>query len=139
MVRSFWLGAIEATRPELFPGFFEVDLAPYILKFLRRGDGGCGGELMRGADSIVCAVLMWFASVLPLLLAVKGFLFVEDIKQQKARVKFDVTGKDMARSIKDGTIQFVFGILMAVSLFCLEGLRVLWPESLEGALPLAIE
>jgi hypothetical protein len=79
-------------------------------------------------------VLFWFTSVLPLLLAVEGILFVEDIKRQKA--EFDVTRKDMAWFIKDGTIQLVFGILMAVSLFCLEGLRVLWPESfVEGALP----
>lgn len=70
-------------------------------------------------------MLFWFTSVLPLLLAVEGILFVEDIKRQKA--EFDVTRKDMARFIKDGTIQLVFGILMAVSLFCLEGLRVLWP------------
>jgi len=34
----FWLGVIEATRPELCPSFFEVDLAPAILVFLGRDD-----------------------------------------------------------------------------------------------------
>lgn len=132
LIRSFWLGEIGAARPDLCPGFFEVDLAPYILKFLRRGDGGCCGELMRGADSIVCAVLMWFASALPLLLAVGSISIMEDIKRKKA--EFDVNSEDMAQLIKGGIIQLAFGILMAVFLFCLEGLRVLWPKGLEGAL-----
>ena len=33
--RFFWLGVIEATRPELCPSFFQVDLAPAILRILR--------------------------------------------------------------------------------------------------------
>ena len=43
LVRSHWLGLIEAKRPEVCPGFFEVDLAPCILTFLWRDDGGCRG------------------------------------------------------------------------------------------------
>ena len=35
LVRSYWLGLIEDKRPELCPGFFEVDLAPRILRRLR--------------------------------------------------------------------------------------------------------
>lgn len=46
-VRSFWLGEIGAAPPAWCTGFFEVDLAPYILKALRRGDGGCCNELIR--------------------------------------------------------------------------------------------
>jgi hypothetical protein len=38
ILRLFWLGVIEATRPELCPSFFEVDLAPAILVFLGRDD-----------------------------------------------------------------------------------------------------
>ena len=34
VLRLFWLGVIEATRPELCPSFFQVDLAPTILGFL---------------------------------------------------------------------------------------------------------
>lgn len=34
--RLFWLGVIEATRPELCPSFFQEDLAPAILRILRR-------------------------------------------------------------------------------------------------------
>ena len=43
MLRLFWLGVIEAKRPELSPRFFEVDLAPSILGFLCRSDGACCG------------------------------------------------------------------------------------------------
>ena len=43
MLRLFWLGVIEAKRPELSPGFFEVDLAPSVLRILRRRDGACCG------------------------------------------------------------------------------------------------
>lgn len=39
----FWLGVIETNRPELSPGFFLVDLAPPILRFLCRSEGAyCG-------------------------------------------------------------------------------------------------
>ena len=50
MLRLFWLGVIEAKRPELSPGFFEVDLAPSILRLLCRPEGAwCGaGELDEG-------------------------------------------------------------------------------------------
>jgi hypothetical protein len=51
MLRLFWLGVIEAKRPELCPLFFQVDLAPSILRFLRRPEGGCCGasELDEGS------------------------------------------------------------------------------------------
>ncbi len=39
MLRLFWLGVIEAKRPELSPLFFQEDLAPHILKFLCRPKG----------------------------------------------------------------------------------------------------
>ena len=39
-VRSLWLAVVETKRPELCPAFFEADLAPCILTFLCRGDGG---------------------------------------------------------------------------------------------------
>jgi hypothetical protein len=38
VLRFFWLGVIEATRPELCPSFFQVDSAPTILGFLGRDD-----------------------------------------------------------------------------------------------------
>ena len=38
VLKLFWLGSIEPTRPELYPSFFQVDLAPAILGFLGRGD-----------------------------------------------------------------------------------------------------
>jgi hypothetical protein len=36
VLRLFWLGVIEATRPELCPSFFQVDLAPTILRSMDR-------------------------------------------------------------------------------------------------------
>jgi hypothetical protein len=82
LVRSVWLGVLEAKRPELCPGFFEVDLAPFILNFVCRHDGGCCcGEWVKSADCILYTVHLWFASFLPLLLAVKTLLFVESIKR----------------------------------------------------------
>lgn len=36
VLRLFWLRVIEAMSPELCPCFFQVDLAPAILRFLRR-------------------------------------------------------------------------------------------------------
>jgi hypothetical protein len=38
VLRFFWLGVIEATRPELCPSFFQVDLAPAVLGFLGRNN-----------------------------------------------------------------------------------------------------
>ena len=51
MLRLFWLGVIEAKHPELSPRFFQVDLAPFILKFLCRRDGACcvASELDEGS------------------------------------------------------------------------------------------
>ncbi|KAH9964103.1 hypothetical protein BC827DRAFT_49382 [Russula dissimulans] len=34
----YWLGVIEANRPGLSPLFFQVELAPPILKFIRRSE-----------------------------------------------------------------------------------------------------
>jgi len=39
ILRLFWLGVIDANRPELSPLFFQVDLAPPILKFMRLSEG----------------------------------------------------------------------------------------------------
>ena len=51
MSSLFWLGVIETKRPELFPRFFQVDLDPSILIFLRRPEGACCGasELDEGS------------------------------------------------------------------------------------------
>jgi len=48
MLRLFWLGVIEAKRPELSPRFFQVDLAPPILRFLCRPEGACCGATELG-------------------------------------------------------------------------------------------
>ena len=123
LVRLFWLGEIKEKRPDLCPCFFEVDLAPFLLKFLRRDNGGCCGELMNGPDCILCTVL-WLTSTLPLLLAVEGISFVVHSKRQVAN--HANTSKVVA--------QFMFGVAMAVFLFCLHGLRVSWPKHFQGPL-----
>ena len=66
VARLFWLGE---SGPDLFPGFFQVDLAPYILNFLRSDESKhlrVYGSL-RSADCILCTALLLFASALPLL------------------------------------------------------------------------
>ena len=51
MLRLFWLGVIEAKRPQLSPRFFQADLAPPILRFLCCPEGACSGvnELDEGS------------------------------------------------------------------------------------------
>lgn len=129
--RSYWLEKIKAERPELCLAFFEVDLAPCFLKCLRRYDGGCCSELRKGIDYILCTVFLWFSSVLPLLVAVEGMSFVEDIKRQVAK---DATKGIVAQFSKDASTHLALGIFLAVYLFCIQSLRVLWPSVIEGGL-----
>ena len=93
---------------------------------------------MNGADCVLCTVLLWIASVLPLILAVEGISFIVHIKRQIVK---DVTSSDeavrvLAQYSHGGPthIQAVLGISIAVCLFGLIGLRVLWPGVLEGKL-----
>ena len=126
-IRSFWLAVIETTRPELCPRFFELDLAPFILRFIKvlfRNDGGYYGELMRGFDDIHCSVFLWLTSVLPLLWAV-------DYKRQVAKY---AASSELAQSNKDGSTNFMLGVSMAIFLFCLHGLGVVWPKGFDGEL-----
>lgn len=162
LVRSVWLGVIEAKRPELCPRFFEIDLAPSILRFLYhyacRYDGECDGcgKLMKRADYILHTVYLWFASVLPLLLAVKTISSVErrtrgipltrGIPDSPSSVFLEFTPSAIAATAifydisevdflakyikfyKRSSIQLVFAASMAVFLFCIHSLRVLCPE-----------
>jgi hypothetical protein len=150
LVRSVWLGVIETKRPELCPRFFETDLAPCILKFLYRVDGECYcGELMKSADWILHTVHLWFASALPLLLALKTISFVARTKDNaKIYTKFKYSNHfssafslatyyyddtstlvtELVRYYRHSSIQLVLGACVAVFLFCLHSLRVLCPE-----------
>ena len=91
---------------------------------MRRDDGGYCGELMMGTDCIRCTVQLWFTSIPPLLLAVEGMSLLEDTKRQAANY-----GTTSA-----GDSQLVLAVSMAVVLFCIHGLRVVWPKSFEGEL-----
>jgi hypothetical protein len=177
LVRSFCLGVIESKRPELCPRFFKVDLAPFILKFLRRDGGECCSELMKGTDWIPFTVLVWFTSVLPLLLVVESTLssvvYTEWNNSRKIVSVLTVGGYNTTRLVtsawaekvgptwtakrthfeldyvddppwrlmmtsqlyEDGYILHVLGSSMAIFLFCLYGLQVLWPKRLQGELP----
>lgn len=137
--RSLWLGELKENRPELWPGFFRVDLTPSIQNFLRRDDGGCCEftESMEGVDCLLCIAHAWFSLVLPLLLALEGSSFMEHAKGQVS--KYATTGEFVAQFSMpvDGPTQFVFGVSVVVILFCLQGLRASQSEALEGELSLA--
>jgi hypothetical protein len=111
-------------------------------------------------------VHLWFASVLPLLLAVEAISFVEQEKRWYTELantgdlyeegiteivmvevldfliglpssaviyltKYYMDGPTLVAEVQfyeDGPAQLVLGVSMAVFLFCLHGLRVLWPK-----------
>jgi hypothetical protein len=89
---------------------------------------------MKGADCIVCTVHLWFTSVLPLLLAAEAISFVKHTTERQV-TKSPTTGEVVVQFSKDSHIQLVLAVSMAVFLFCLHGLRVLWPKCFEGELP----
>ena len=116
----FWLGVIEATRPESCPLFFQVDLAPPILRFLVRPEGGCCSRWMRGTDHIVYPVHLWFVSGLPLL---------SDTTQLQAVLD---SRRDQHAISKGGLALAVLTFSTTVCIFCLQCMRVVWPKWLEG-------
>ena len=90
----------------------------------------------------------WFATVVPLLRAVDGIVFVVHTKRQLVEDATGIAGltqQDLARRTLIGEdsltrpsahIQTTIGLFMAIYLFGLHGLRVvLWPKGLEGELP----
>jgi uncharacterized membrane protein len=81
---------------------------------------------MKGANGILCTVHLWIISVLPLLLAVERMSpnsYVEEItshpRARRALYKLFFT-------------QAVLEFFMAVFLFSLHGMRVLWPRGFKG-------
>ena len=116
----FWLGVIEATRPGSCPLFFQVDLAPPILRFLGRPEGGCCSESMKGTDHLVYPVHLWFLSVLPVL---------SDTTQLRAMLD---AGRDQHAISKDGLALAVLAFSTTICIFCLQCLRVVWPKGFEG-------
>lgn len=118
-LRLFWLGVVEATRPESCPLFFQVDLAHPILRFTCRPEGGCYSGWMKRADLIVCPVHLWFLSVLPLL---------SDTTQLRAMLDT----RDEHGISKDGLALAVLAFSTTVCIFCLQCVRVVWPNGFEG-------
>ena len=116
----FWLGVIEATRPGSCPLFFQVDLAPPILRFLSRPEGGCCSESMKGTDHLVYPLHLWFLSVLPVL---------SDTTQLRAMLD---AGRDQYAISKDGLALAVLAFSTTICIFCLQCMRVVWPKGFEG-------
>ncbi|KAF8467907.1 hypothetical protein DFH94DRAFT_777312 [Russula ochroleuca] len=98
---SLWLGIIEATRPELCPAFFKVDLAPRIMKFLFRDN-----------------VLLWFALFI---LAVKILFIVEHLTRRQAE-KHATISEVAGQFSEDIPIRVMLGVSVAVFLLWLEGI-----------------
>ena len=131
VLRLFWLGVIETRRPELSPRFFQVDLAPPILRFLCRLEGACcASELdegMKGADIVVCTVLLWFLSVPPLLLNTMDLRTMLDARRNHERAS-----NTPAYVIKDGLTISVLAFITAICIFCVQCVRVIWPRVFRG-------
>ena len=122
-LRLFWLGVIEAKRPESCPLFFQVDLAPPILRFLGRPEGGWWSERMKGTDRIVYPVHLVFVSVLPVLSETTQLRAVLD------------AGRDQHAFSKDGLAGLALAVLAfstTVCIFCLQCIRVVWQKRFEG-------
>ncbi|KAH9957342.1 hypothetical protein BC827DRAFT_1226389 [Russula dissimulans] len=98
----FWLGEIGANRPELFPLFFQTDFGPPILKFLRRRE-----------------VILWFISVLPLLLTTK-----------QVQAVLDASGTP-ADLIKERFTVAVTAFSISILLFCSQFLNIVSPRRFE--------
>ena len=125
--------------------------------------------LMKGTDYILRTVHLWFASVLPLLLAMKTMSFVEESKQAiidtassnmalkeneniwvvyvqliheepstalQYLALYDVGFVNDVQFYNYGPFQLVLVFSMAIFLFFLHGLKVLWPKSfIQGEFP----
>jgi hypothetical protein len=130
ILRFFWLGEIGANRPELFPLFFQTDFGPPILKFLRRREGECYGEWMKGADYIARTVILWFISVLPLLLTTKQVQAVLDVRRDDG--KASGTPADL---IKERFTVAVTAFSISILLFCSQFLNIVSPRRFEGEFP----
>jgi hypothetical protein len=127
ILRLFWLSVIEARRPELSPLFFQADLAPPIMRFLSRSEGGCYGEQMKGADYIVCPVHLWVLSGLPLLSSatqLRAMLNARRDNEHASGIPPHV--------IKDGLVLAVLAFSIAVCIFCMQCVKAVWPTGFRG-------
>jgi len=119
---------IDAKRPELSPLFFQVDLAPPVLKFLCGPEGGCSSsERMKGFSPQSLTVQLWFLSILPLSLTVtqlRAMLHARKDDENPYRIP--------AHLVKDGLTLAVLAFCIAILVFCLQCLRVVWPRGFRG-------
>ena len=126
MLRLFWLSVIEVRRPELCPPFFETDLALPIIRFTSRPEGGCYREWIKGPNCIVHPVQLWFLSVLPVLLSTTQLwdvLYVRGNDEYSAIPEYVV---------KDGLVPAILALNSALSVFCLQCVRVALPGGFQG-------
>jgi len=101
---------IEARRPELSPGFFQADLAPPILKVLRRPEAQ-----------------LWFLSVPPLLLSTNQLRAMLDVRRDD-----ELASGIPAYQIQDGLTLAVLAFSVSICTLCLQCLRIVWPRGFKG-------
>ena len=82
---------------------------------------------MMRADIIVCIVYLWFLSALPLLLSTTHLRATLD-----ARRNHKHTSNIPAYVIKDGLTLSVLAFSIAICIFCLQCVRVIWPRVFRG-------
>jgi hypothetical protein len=136
LVRALWLGEIGSKRPELCPRFFEDDLAPCILKFLRSRDGRCCDELkLLGVPMADCTI---YTVLLSLLIAPMGLSFIEIfplyIHADRQFTKYGIS-EFVAQISKSDATQVILGFSLVV-VFCLLSLKdLVWPKCFKGGFP----
>ena len=139
MDRLFWLGEI---GPGLFPGFFQVDLAPYISNFLRSDASKClrvYGSLM-SADCILCTVLFWFTWALPSLQVLETMSYVDHAKEHAKKIAESGTVNELVAIFsKDFPTHLQVGLVLSMVVFqvclSLHTWVMLSPGDFEGKLP----
>ena len=127
ILRLSWLK--KAERPELFPCFFQVDLAPPILKFLRRPEGVqvVPVSWMTEVDTIVCTVHLWFLSTLLFMITAMHLRATLD-----ARRNYEHASDIPVYVIKDVVALSALALVTAICIFCMQCVRVIWPRVYRG-------
>ena len=128
MLRLFWLSVIEARRPDLWPFFFETDLAPPIMRFLSRPEGGCYHEWMKGPDCIVHTAQLWFLSFLPV---ISSTTQLWDVLYFRRDDEYSWVPKYL---VKDELVLAILALISALSVFCVQCVRVALPGGSQGEL-----
>jgi len=134
VLRLFWLGVVEANRPELSPRFFQTDLALPILKFLSRDKSGRSANRWRALIAYfeTVPVLSCFLSFAYVLLATMQLRTVLGAMWDKAANEIMADSDDFKDDSPDELILTVLRLSTYITFFCQGCLRVVWPRLVEG-------